>query len=186
MVGRAPAYALTLLVLSSFAAVACDSDDAADASPTGPSRFVAGAVTAEPSSVAAEFRAGGNCVGHSPFDARINVNVRPQQDVIVRAIGFEFVASDRRRVRPLVFPGAFELNNSILLPIPVPTTHPIPFPGEVKMSDPRVPAGAFFKAPFRLHFDCGVPARGTLFVSVETADYRDTANVSRSSVQIGY
>jgi hypothetical protein len=177
---------LTLLVLGSLAAVACDSDDAADASFTGPSRFVAGGVATEPSSVSAEFRAGATCVGDMPFDARINVNVRPQQDVIVRAIGFEFAAAHGGRVRPLVFPGAFELNNSVLLPIPLPTSHPIPFPGEVKMSDTLVPAGAFFKAPFRLQFDCGVPARGTLFVAVETANRGGTVDVSHSSVQIGH
>jgi hypothetical protein len=186
MVRRAPAYALTLLVLSSFAVVACDSDSAVDVSPTGPSRFVAGAVTTEPSPVSAEFRARGNCVRDMPFDARINVHVRPRQEVIVQTFGFEFVDSHRRRVRPLVFPGAFELNNSVLLPIPLPTSHPIPFPGEAKMSDTRVPAGAFLNAPFRLQFDCGVPARGTLFVSVETADRRGTVDVSRSSVQIGH
>ena len=56
------------------------------------------------------------------------------------------------------------------------TTRDLPF---------SVPAGAFFKAPFRLQFDCGVPAQGTLFVSVETADGRDTVDVSQSSVQIG-
>jgi hypothetical protein len=177
---------LTLLVLSSFAGVACDSDDAAAVSPTGPSRFVAGAVSAEPSSVSAEFRARGNCVLDLPFDARINVHVRPQQDVSVRTFGFEFVDLHRRRVRPLVFPGAFELNNTVLLPIPLPTSHPIPFPGEAKMSDTRVPAGAFLNAPFRLQFDCGVPARGTLFVSVETADHRGTVDVSQRSVQIGH
>ena len=191
MVARAPAYALTLLVLSSFAGVACDSDEAAAVNPTGPSRFVAGAVaaasslvSAQPPSVSAEFRARGNCVRDVPFDARINVHVRPRQDLIVRTIGFEFVDLHGQSVRPLVFPGAFELTNGVLLPIPLPTSHPIPFPGEAKMSATRVPAGAFFNAPFRLQFDCGVPARGTLFVSVETADDRGTVDVSKSSVQI--
>ena len=183
MVGRA--FTLTLLLLSSFGAVACDSDDTATPSVTGPSRFVGSATAVFPSSVTPEFRAGGNCVGDMPFDARIDVNVRPQQDVIVRAIGFDFVAPFGRRVRPLGFPGAFELNGSVLLPIPLPTSHPIPFPGEVKMTGTTVPAGAHFKAPFRLRFDCGVPAHGTLFVSVETADRHGTVDVSTSSVRIG-
>lgn len=186
MAGRASAYALTLLVFTSLAGVACDSDDTVDATLTGPSRFVAGGIVAEPPSVAAEFRARANCVGDMPFDARINVNVRPHQDLIVRAIGFEFVALHGRRVRPLVFPGAFELNNAVLLPIPLPASHPIPFAGEVKMSDPLVPGGAFFKAPFRLQFECGVPARGTLFVAVETATRSGTIDVSHINVQIGH
>ena len=53
------------------------------------------------------------------------------------------------------------------------------------MSNVMVPAGGFFTAPFRLQFDCGVTARGTLFVSVEAADGDGTVEVSRVSVRIG-
>jgi len=48
-----------------------------------------------------------------------------------------------------------------------------------------VPAGGSFTAPFRLQFDCGVQASGTLIVSVEAADANGTLEVSRVSVQIG-
>jgi hypothetical protein len=187
MQSSASTFAFTLLLLASCAVTACDdSDDATTANPTGPSRFVVGSFSAEPSTVSAEFQAGSGCLGESPFDARINVHVRPQQELFLRGIGFEFVPIHGRRVRPLAFPGRFELNNAVLPPIPVPTSHPIPFPGEVPMSNIAVPAGAFFKGPFRLRFDCGVPARGTLFVTVEAADRRGTVDVSRFSAQIGH
>jgi hypothetical protein len=186
MTGRASTYARMALVLGSLGGVACDLDDAVDANPTGPSRFVGSGVTAWPSSVSAEFHPTANCPRDMPFHTRINVHVQPPEDVRLRLIGFEFVPRHGRRVRPWVFPDAFQLNNSVLLLLPVQTTHPISFPGEVKMSDTLVPAGASFTAPFRLQFDCGVPARGTLFVSVETASQRGTVDVARSSVPIGH
>jgi hypothetical protein len=188
MQSRASARAVALLVLTSLTAIACDdADDPADASVTGPSRFVVGStITADPPNVSAQFQGGSGCLGEIPFDARIDVNVRPQEDLFIQTIGFEFVPAFGRRVFPVVVPGTFELNNSVLPPIPLPTSHPIPFPGQVPMSNIVVPAGAFLKAPFRLQFACGVPARGTLFVAVETADRRGTAGVSRTSAQIGH
>jgi len=36
-----------------------------------------------------------------------------------------------------------------------------------------------------LQFDCGVPAQGTLFVSVDTADTDGTVVVLRTSTHIG-
>jgi hypothetical protein len=52
------------------------------------------------------------------------------------------------------------------------------------MTTAVVPAGAHFVAPFRLQFDCGVRAGGTLVVSVETADRQGAVEVSSSSVRI--
>lgn len=179
------AYAVTVLVLASLVVSACDDADDPAGTFTGPSRFVVGSFTADPPIVSAQFQAGSTCFAETPFDARINVNVRPEQDLFIRAIGFEFVTPFGRRVLPVAFPGTFELNNTVLPPIPVPTSHPIPFPGQVPMSNVVVPAGAFFRAPFRLQFDCGVPAQGTLFVSVETADRKGTIGMSRISAQIG-
>ena len=53
------------------------------------------------------------------------------------------------------------------------------------MSSALVPAGETLTAPFRLQFDCGVPAQGTLFVSVDTADTDGTVVVLRTSTHIG-
>jgi hypothetical protein len=176
------------MVLTSLMGIACDdSDEVGGPGPTGPSRFIVGStISADPSVVVADFRAGSGCFGEMPFDARINVNIRPGQELFIRGIGFEFVPIYGRRVVPLAFPGRFELNNAVLPPIPVPTSHPIPFPGQVPMSNMAVPAGAFLRAPFRLQFDCGVPARGTLFVSVETVDGRGGVGMSRISAPIGH
>lgn len=104
--------------------------------------------------------------------------------MFVRRFGFDFLDRFGRRVRPLVFPGRVVVNNGVVPPIPLPTTHPIPFPGEARMSTVVAEAGAFFKFPFELQFDCGTAARGTLFVSVETADERGTMEVSHIRAQV--
>lgn len=186
---RVSTYAAVSLVLTSFATIACNDDsDAITASPTAPSAFVAGArlvaFTAEPGIITAELHPTSTCVTHAPFIARVNAILRPGQDLFVRSFGFDFVDDFGRRTVPLVVPGTIELNNSVLLPIPLPTTHPIPFPGQVPMSSVSVPAGRFLKAPFSLQFGCGVRARGTLFVSVETEDRRGRIDVSQTRVQI--
>jgi hypothetical protein len=186
---RVTTYASAFLLLASFAATACNGDSGpAAVSPTGPTAFAAGgatsSVTADPTVISAEFQATGACRAEAPFDARLNVTVAPTQDLFVRRFGFEFLDRFGRRALPLAFPGTIELNNSVLLPVSLPTTHPIPFPGQVPLSSIGVQAGGFFRLPFRLRFDCGVPARGTLFVSVETADRRGTVDVSRITAQI--
>jgi len=173
--------------MASCAASACDTDYIADASLTGPSttgRFVA-ILTVEPASLTAVSRASSTCRADAPFDVRVNVNVRARRDLFIHDIGFEFVDPSNRRVLPIPYPVTTEVKDSVLLPVPLPTTHPIPFPGEATMANVPVPAGGTLTTPFRLQFDCGVPARGTLFVSVETADADGTVVVVRTSAQIG-
>jgi hypothetical protein len=186
---RVATYASTFVLLASFAAIACNGDgNTAAASLTGPSAFAGGSatasVTAEPAIIAAEFRSSATCRAESPFDTNLNVIIRSRQDLFIRGFGFEFLDLFGRRALPLAFPGTIEVNNSVLLPVSLPTTHPIPFPGQVPMSSVAMQAGGFFKVPFRLRFACGVPARGTLFVSVETADRHGSVNVSRISAPI--
>lgn len=53
------------------------------------------------------------------------------------------------------------------------------------MSNALVPAGGTLTTPFRLQFDCGVPARGTLFVAVDTTNAVGTVVVMRTSAKIG-
>ena len=187
MHSRASTYVLTFLLMASGAAGACDTDDIADASLTGPStngRFVA-ILTVGPTILAAESSGFTSCRAGTPFDVMVNINVRTRQDLFIRSVGFEFVDPSNRRVLPIPFPVTTEVKSSVLLPVPVPTTHPIPFPGEASMSNALVPAGGTLTAPFRLQFDCGVPARGTLFASVNTADADGTVVVVRTSAHIG-
>lgn len=176
MQNRASTYALTLLLMASCAASACDTVDSSDVSLTGPSTTgsVVAILTVAPAIIAAGSGASTSCRTEAPFDAMVTVNVRARQDLFVRGVGFEFM--DPSRVLPIPFP---------VTSVPVPTTHPIPFPGEATMSNALVPAGGTLTAPFRLQFDCGVPARGTLFVSVDTADADGTVVVLRTSTQIG-
>ena len=178
MHSRGSTYALTFLLMASGAASGCDSGDIADASLTGPSttgRFVA-ILTVGPAILAVESRANTSCSTTAPFNVMVNVSVRATQDLFVRRVGFEFVDPSNRRVLPIPFP---------VTTAPVPTTHPIPFPGEASMSNALVPAGGTLTAPFRLQFECGVPARGTLLASVDTADADGSVLVVRTSAQIG-
>ena len=186
MRSRASTYVLLFLLMASCAASACDTDDTAAASLTGPStdgRFVA-LLTVGPAVLAAESGVSTSCRTAAPFDVLVNVNVRARQDLFIRRVGFEFVDPSNRRVLPIPFPVTTQVS-SVLPPVPVPTTHPVPFPGEASMSNALVPAGGTLTAPFRLQFDCGVPARGTLFVSIDTADADGTVVVVRTSAHIG-
>jgi hypothetical protein len=78
----------------------------------------------------------------------------------------------------------FHIETGVVPPIPLPTTHPIPFPGEARMSSVVAQAGGFLRFPFRLEFDCGENARGTLLISVETADEHGATHVSQIRAQI--
>jgi hypothetical protein len=172
--------------MASCAASACDTDETTDANVTGPSttgRFVA-SVTALPAVVAPVSRTSVNCKVDSSFDVRVNVNVRAAQEVFIRSFTFELVDPSNQRVLPIPFPVTTVVNSSVTS-VSVPTTHPVPFPGEASMSNVPVPAGGSFTAPFRLEFDCGVTARGTLFVGVQAADADGMVQVSRVSVRIG-
>jgi len=164
--------------MASWAASACDSVDNAEVSLTGPSTTgsVVAFLTVGPAVIAAGSQSSTSCRTATPFDATVTVNVRARRDLFIRNVGFEFIDPVNRRVLPIPFP---------VTAIPVPTTHPVPFPGEATMSSALVPAGETLTAPFRLQFDCGVPAQGTLFVSVDTADTDGTVVVLRTSTHIG-
>ena len=183
----ASTYALTFLLMASCAASACDTDDTVDVSLTGPSstgRFVNSVtvVPVEPAIIAAGSGTSSACRAEPGFNLRVDVNVLAREVLVVRSIRFEFFDESHRRVLPIPFPVAPAASDALL---PMPTTHPIPFPGEASMSNVIVPAGASFTAPFRLQFACGVPASGTLVVSVEAMDDDRTLQVSRVSVRIG-
>jgi hypothetical protein len=185
---RVSRYAAAFLVLVSLATIACDGDiDMATASLTGPSAFPAGsttaAVTADPTVIPAELRPSSACKAQPPFDARLSVTIHPSHDLFIRHFGFEFFDQFGGRVLPFVFPGTIQGNSAVLQPVPLPTSSPIPFP-QVVMSRVAAEAGRILNVPFRLQFNCGVPARGTLLVSIETEDRRGTIDVSRIRAHI--
>jgi hypothetical protein len=177
--------AAAFLLLASFAATACDREtDITTSAIAGPSALAAASLTAEPAVVSAEPRPGYSCGTGVAFDLSLAFTLRSRDNVFLRGFGFEFLDPFGRRVRPFVFPGPIEVNNSVVPPIPLPTTHPVPFPGEAKMTSVAARPGTFFRVPVRLQFDCDVSARGTLLVSAETADERGTVAVSRVSAEI--
>ena len=57
-------------------------------------------------------------------------------------------------------------------------------PGTVLVDGVVLSPGSARPLPFLLQFDCGVPAFGTLFVSVDTVDGFGTAGVARVSVPL--
>jgi len=173
MHNRASTYALTFLLMASCAASACDANNVNVTGPTGTSVAV---LTVGPTVIAAGTHASTSCRTETPFDAVVTVNVRARRDLFVRNVGFEFIDPAHRRVLPIPFP---------VTSLPLPTTSPVPFPGEATMSSDLVRAGETVTAPFRLQFECGVPASGTLFVSVDTADQDGTVVVLRTTTHIG-
>jgi hypothetical protein len=185
---RMPTSALTVVVLASFVAIGCNGDSGTmTATVTGPTAVASlstatsvASVTAEPTTIPAEAQLTSTCRIDPPFLTRVNITVGPRQDLFIRRFGFELFGPFGRRVRPLVFPESTD----VLLPGLLPTTHPIPFPGEARMSSVVAQAGTFVRVPFRLLFDCGTPARGTLAISVETADERGNVSVSRIQAEI--
>lgn len=190
---RVSTFASTVLALAAFATIGCDStSDMSTTSLTGPgpiavgslNAFAAASMTAEPAIVAAELQPSATCQTEAPFAARLTIIVRPTRNLFIRRFGFDFFDRFGRRALPLPFLESFQTDPGVVLPIPLPTTHPIPFPGEAKMSSVVAQSGGFVRFPFRLQFDCGVNPRGTLSISVETADERGTIDVSQIRAQI--
>jgi hypothetical protein len=66
----------------------------------------------------------------------------------------------------------------------MPGTSPIPIPG-TSLFDGRLISPGFSRTfPFLLQFDCGIPAFGTLFVIVDTADRHGRSDVKRVNIDL--
>jgi hypothetical protein len=167
------------------------------ASPTTPAAVSTSAlITAEPLTATPEFLPLAFCPAGPPFAIRLLITIGSGGDiVIVRRLRFHFRDRFGDVAVPLVTETRTALSGSIptQMPIPLPTSppiaipsaSPIPIPGSLPFEDARIQAGGSRTVPTFLQFGCGVPADGTLVVSVDTAGVRGTSGTSHVSVRIG-
>jgi hypothetical protein len=195
MYERLPGYVVAFLVAASMS-VACGRTDLTVRGdfPLAPDGVAL--LTAEPAKIVPDFLPTPFCRSHAPFGARIRLTLRAGHDLVMRAPRFELVGNFGERFGPAaigVFDGlppataAGSLPPSLpeTSPIPLPQASPIPFPGSSPFDGVTLVAGGFRVFPFFLQFGCGVPAQGTLFITVETTDRRGRPDVSRASVHVG-
>jgi hypothetical protein len=118
------------------------------------------------------------CLTPPLFQAGFTLVFRADQDLFVNGFGFEFLDRFGQRSVPTLVPTS-SMGTSFV-PLALPTSSPIPIPGVPPFG---VSAGSSRALPFLLQFGCGVPASGTLVVSVNTAS-RGTPDVMRVNVRI--
>ena len=131
---------------------------------------VAGSSTmliAQPATVFPTFLSNPGCANSLPFNLNVTVVVRDGEDVTVRFTSFDLI--DRFGVH--TFPTS--ISTGIAPPIPLPTSHPIPFPGGTRTM------------PLSVQFACGVIPAGSLVIGTETTDSTGAVRASRLSVRIG-
>jgi len=169
------------VLLASLGIAACVKDGISTDHLTGPSTLTpaaANVVTVEPAAVSPVFLSSPFCGRRPLFQTGFTLVFRPDRDLIISGFGFEFLDGFGVRSFPTLIPTSS--TGSPLVPVPVPSSSPIPIPG---MSPFAMSAGSSRALPFLLQFGCGVPASGTLFVSVNTAS-RGTPDVRRVSLRI--
>ena len=145
-------------------------------------------VSVQPPAVAPQFFADPFCLGNQPFVAVVGVTVSPTTDLFLQRIGFELVDRFGGRSVPAVTPipiPEMRTTTPVSTPVPVPGFQPIPGAGQISFGGQQIVSGQSRTDSFSLRFDCGVPAAGTLFFTVESTNRQGTRHVSRASVRIG-
>lgn len=163
-----------------FVAVACDDFQSSrvSGSPTAPGAISsASSLRAEPLNVVPEFFPSILCPTFAPFGARLSLVFGATRDVFIQNLGFSFLDRFGQTFVPTIVTGS-----SL---IPVPNSSPVPLPNSSPLNGVMLPAGTAQTQPVFLQFGCGVPAAGTLSISLTTADRRGAIEISRTSVRIG-
>jgi hypothetical protein len=145
-------------------------------------------VSAQPAAVAPQFFADPFCPSAPPFVAVVGITVTSATDLFLQRIQFELVDRFGGRSVPAVTPipiPEIHTTTPVSTPVPIPGFQPIPNPGQVSFGGHQMLSGQSRTDSFSLRFDCGVPAAGTLFFTVESTNRQGTSNVSRASVRIG-
>jgi hypothetical protein len=191
---------LPLLLIPAIAVIAA-CDDAEPVSPTAPVAVESALITAEPVTATPEFLTGSFCPAGPPFGLRLVITVGGALDIVVRQLRFDFTdrfggmavplvtpipAAPSRSIptsMPVPIPGSTAIPSSPVIPIP--GSSPIPIPGSSPIENVRIPSGFPTTLPLFLEFGCGVPAAGTLVISVDTTDARGTSGTSRVRVRVG-
>ena len=183
---RVSTVAPAFLVALSLNASGCD--DNGTALQTGlnaPSPFQARLVSVEPSVIAPELLASSSCVVLPSFRTRFGLVVRTDRDVFLRQLRFEFLDRTGRRSLPTAIPTSITgASGRSSMPVSIPTSPAIPIPGTLPFHGVTV-SPPFSTLELLLQFACGVPAEGTLLISVDTADRDGVVDVSQVSVRVG-
>lgn len=173
---RISAFARAVIVGLSIGASACeDSSTMLRTGPTAAAPFQARLVSVEPATIVPEFLPSPLCRTLPPFRTQFNLAVHTDRNLFLRRFRFELRDPSGRRALPLAVPTS--------VPLAMPTSPAVPIPGTLPFH------GAAVSPPFSiigllLTFDCGIPAEGTLFIDVETADQDGIPDVSRVSVRM--
>jgi hypothetical protein len=184
---RVSTFTPAVLVLLSLGVVGCDDSNGAElnARLVGPSPFQSRLVSVEPATVRPEFLSGPSCRRLRPFLTRFNLFVHADRDLFLRGLRFQFDDRVGGRAHPLPIPTTVTgpaIPNSV--PLALPSSAPIPIPGTLQFHGVMAPSG-INGLGIVLNFDCGVPAQGTLSISVETADRNGAHDVSHVRVPVG-
>ena len=191
---RLPKYVLVFLV-SALAVMACGQNDAS--SPTAPTRTDKAVIAIEPATIAPEFFPTPTCPRFSPFAARFTLVVRAGEELVLRVVQFEFVDRFGGRTAPTVIPQGISSSTPTSSPMPLPGSAPIPFPTPSTLPDSSavpipssgfnpllIPGGTSRDVPFLLSFGCGVPADGTVVITLEMLDRRGTPETTEVRVRV--
>lgn len=175
------------VVALSICAARCDDNGGAGLSTrlVGPNSMHPRLVSVEPATLRPEFLTGAPCRGFRPFRTRFNLFVHADRDLVLRGLRFHFDDRAGGRAHPLPIPTtvtAPTIPDSV--PLALPSSAPIPIPGTLTFHGVMVAPGVNALG-LAVHFDCGVPAEGTLSISVETTDGDGARDVSRVSVRVG-
>ena len=94
--------------------------------------------------------------------------VRADQQLIINGFGFEFLDGFGVRSVPTLISTSSTF--APMVPVPLPTSSPIPIPGVSSSFNGLIMSGGSSRSlPMLLQFGCGVSAPGTLVVGVITA-----------------
>jgi hypothetical protein len=182
---RMSAFATAVVAVLSFGGAGCDDNSLNDAPPrlvTAPGPFHSRFVSVQPATVRPEFFSDQNCRG---FRTRFNLFVHADRDLVLREVRFHFDGRSGGRAHPVPIPTTMTgptIPNT--MPLALPSSAPIPIPGTLPFHGVIASSGVSGLG-IVLNFDCGVPAQGTLSISVETADRDGAPNVSQVSVPVG-
>lgn len=180
MLGRFRKYVLLLPLWAFVTASACS--DGNGSGLTGPSGAAPASITAEPETLTPEVVEQRSCGQSEAFGLRVVLKVGSREDIVVQRLDFMLQDSFGRRTAPVAVlpvgtsPIPIAPPNTLPSPSPIPGAMPVPLPG-APASGISIAPGTTQSFPFVVEFGCGVPAQGTLVVTVESAG-RDGARRS--------
>ena len=176
-------YASALVLSAALGMAGCDNPNHHDGVGlvTGPSLLTGDVVTVEPVTVVPVFVSSPFCGTLPLFQAGFTLVVHAEQQLTINGFGFEFLDGFGVRSVPTLISTSSTF--APFVPLPLPTSSPIPIPGVSSSNGLIMSGGSSRSLPMLLQFGCGVSVPGTLVVGVITA-VGGRANVKQVSVRI--